>query len=190
MLMRSFAGGVVFSGDKVLLFKNERNEWMLPRGKMHDGEISSEAAVRRIMEESGIATEIIYTAGQTNYEFSSTTHKKPFCNKTTWYIMKSLDEENKIMKIRRKNSSRFMDFVKVDEAMNLINSGNDRSLVSLSYRKYRELEQNKECNLNKKCNLDKKCDLAKSRDLNKEYDLDKECDLSKEYDLNKEYALN
>jgi len=50
---------------------------MLPRGKMHDGEISSEAAVRRIMEESGIATEIIYTAGQTNYEFSSTTHKKP-----------------------------------------------------------------------------------------------------------------
>jgi len=53
MLMRSFAGGVVFSGDKVLLFKNERNEWMLPRGKMHDGEISSEAAVRRIMEESG-----------------------------------------------------------------------------------------------------------------------------------------
>jgi len=41
--------------------------------------------------------------------------------------MKSLDEENKIMKIRRKNSSRFMDFVKVDEAMNLINSGHDRS---------------------------------------------------------------
>jgi len=39
MLMRSFAG------------KNERNEWI---------------AVRRIMEESGIATEIIYTAGQTN----------------------------------------------------------------------------------------------------------------------------
>jgi 8-oxo-dGTP pyrophosphatase MutT (NUDIX family) len=140
MLMRSFAGGVVFSGDKVLLLKNERNEWVLPRGVMHDGELSSEAAVRRIREESGIATEIVFTAGQTSYEFSSTTHKKPFCNKTTWYIMKSLNGENKM----KNNSSRFMDFVRIDEAMNLINSGHDKSLVSLSYKKYRELEQNKE----------------------------------------------
>lgn len=140
MLMRSFAGGVVFSGDKVLLLKNERDEWVLPRGVMHDGELSSEAAVRRIREESGIATEIVFTAGQTSYEFSSTTHKKPFCNKTTWYIMKSLNGENKM----KNNSSRFMDFVRIDEAMNLINSGHDKSLVSLSYKKYRELEQNKE----------------------------------------------
>ncbi|GAE89448.1 NUDIX hydrolase [Acetivibrio straminisolvens] len=138
--MRSFAGGVVFSGDKVLLLKNERDEWVLPRGVMHDGELSSEAAVRRIREESGIATEIVFTAGQTSYEFSSTTHKKPFCNKTTWYIMKSLNGENKM----KNNSSRFMDFVRIDEAMNLINSGHDKSLVSLSYKKYRELEQNKE----------------------------------------------
>ncbi|HOM02881.1 MAG TPA: NUDIX hydrolase [Acetivibrio sp.] len=140
MLMRNFAGGVVFSGDKVLLLKNEKDEWVLPRGIMHDGELSSEAAVRKIREESGIATEIVFTAGQTNYEFSSTTHKKPFCNKTTWYIMKSLNEENKI----KKGSSRFMDFVRVDEAMNLINSGHDKSLVSLSYKKYREFEKNKE----------------------------------------------
>ncbi|HHV28392.1 NUDIX domain-containing protein [Acetivibrio mesophilus] len=140
MLMRSFAGGVVFSGDKVLLLKNERDEWVLPREVMHDGELSSEVALRKIREESGILPEIVFTAGQTNYEFSSTTCKKPFCNKTTWYIMESLNEENKIEKSR----TGFMSFVKIDEAMNLINSGYDKSLVSLAYKKYREMVQNKE----------------------------------------------
>lgn len=139
MLMRNFAGGVVFSGDKVLLLKNEKDEWVLPRKIMRDGELSSEVAVKKIREESGVLAEIVFTAGQTNYEFSSITRKKPFCDKTTWYIMESLDEENKMG-----NKPRFMDFVKVDEAMNLIDSSYDRSLVSLSFRKYRELVRDKE----------------------------------------------
>ena len=92
MLVRNYVGGVVFSGDSVLLLKNEQGEWRLPRKAIRKGENPNEVAVKKIEEGLGIATEIAYTAGQTNYEFSSLTRQKPFWNKTTWYVMKPLNE--------------------------------------------------------------------------------------------------
>lgn len=137
MLVRNYVGGVVFSEDKVLLLKNERDEWVLPRQVMLEGEIPNEVAVKRIEEGSGIAAEIVCTAGQTNYEFSCVTRQKPFCNKTTWYIMKSLNKnENKV--IRKDDESEHSSFVKVDKAMDIITSSQDKSLVNLSFRKYRQ----------------------------------------------------
>lgn len=138
MLVRKFVGGVVFSGDKVLLLKNEKNEWVLPREMMHDGELSNEVAVKKIEEESGVLAEIVSTAGQTNYEFASVTRQKPFCNKTTWYIMKSLKENENIIGSEKPGC---VSFIKVDEAMNIIGPSQDKSLVNLSFKKYRELVQ-------------------------------------------------
>lgn len=140
MLVRKFAGGVVFSGDKVLLIKNEQEEWALPRELMHDGELSNEVALKKIRNDSGIMVEIVSAAGQTNYEYYPVTRQKPFCNKTTWYIMKSLDEnknENETSK------SKFGNFFKVDEAMNMIGYKQDKSLVNLSFKKYKELFEEK-----------------------------------------------
>jgi len=137
MLVRSYVGGVVFSGDKVLLLRNEKDEWVLPRTVMQDGEIPNEVAVKKIGEGSGIAAEIVCTAGQTNYEFSSVTRQKPFCNKTTWYIMKSLNEN--LNEVRKKdNKPERICFFKVDKAMDIISSNQDKSLVNLSFKKYRE----------------------------------------------------
>jgi len=136
MLVRNYVGGVVFSGDKVLLLKNEKDEWVLPRKAMQDGEIPNVVAVKKIEEGSGIAAQIVCAAGQTNYEFSCVTRQKPFCNKTTWYIMKSLNENE----IRKKDDKqeRFS-FFKIDKAMDIISSNQDKSLVNLSFRKYKEL---------------------------------------------------
>ena len=54
MIVRHCAGGVVFYANKVLLIKNDKNEWTLPKGKIYDGELSHNSAMLRVKEETGI----------------------------------------------------------------------------------------------------------------------------------------
>lgn len=121
MIVRNYAGGVVFSGDRVLLSKNEKDKWMLPKSKISNGELSNEV-VKRKMKESGVLAEFVSTAGYTNYEYFSNPHQKPFCNKITWYIMKA----------QKQNEN----FFKIDEAMKLIEESQEKSLINLSFKKY------------------------------------------------------
>ena len=136
MLVRNCAGGVVFSGEKVLLLKNEKGEWVFPKGVIRPGDLSNEVAVRRVREEAGVTAEIISTAGNTSYEFFSVTRQKPVCNKITWYIMKSPSEDYKISE-----EDKFLDggFFKIDDALGLITYSQDKSLLHLSYLRYKEL---------------------------------------------------
>lgn len=144
MLVRNFAGGVVFSGDKVLLVKNEKDEWVLPRKLIHNGELSNEVALKKIRDESGVGVQIISSSGDTNYEYYPATRQKTFCNKTTWYIMKSLNENKPLNENENRQeacSSKFADFFNVDEAMNIIRQNQDKSLINLSFKKYKEYIQ-------------------------------------------------
>lgn len=136
MLVRNCAGGVVFYEDKVFLLKNEKGEWVLPKGSIKNGDLPQEVAVKKVKEEAGISAEVISTAGNTNYEFFSVTRQKPVCNKITWYLMKSPNENYKI-----NEEKNFVDggFFPIDEAIEKVTYSQDKSLVSLSYKKYKEL---------------------------------------------------
>lgn len=137
MLVRSFTGGIVFAGNKVLLRKCE-DGWVLPREQLHNGELPNEVALKKISQESGIQVEIISNAGQISYECASfpMTRQTPFLNKVTWYIMKSRND-----KIAEENIKKDSAFVNIDEAMNLMKYNHDKSLVNLSFMKYKEMEQ-------------------------------------------------
>jgi 8-oxo-dGTP pyrophosphatase MutT (NUDIX family) len=135
MLVRNCAGGVVFSGEKVFLLKNEKNEWVLPKGIIRNGDFPDEVARKRVKEETGIDAEIISTAGNTNYEFFSVTRQRPVCNKITWYIMKSLNDN---FEINKEESFSDGGYFPIDEAISRITYSQDRSLINLSYKKYRE----------------------------------------------------
>ncbi|HEX3029137.1 MAG TPA: NUDIX hydrolase [Clostridia bacterium] len=136
MLVRNCAGGVVFSGEKVLLLKNEKGEWVLPKGVIKNGDLSNEVALKRVHEEAGVAAEIVSSAGRTNYEFFSVTRQRPVCNKITWYIMKSHNEE---YKINDKESFTDGGYFHINDAINLITYSQDKSLLNLSYKKILEL---------------------------------------------------
>lgn len=136
MLMRNCAGGVVFNDDKVFLLKNEKGEWVLPKGVIRNGNLATEVALRRVKEETGIDAEIISTAGETCYEFFSISRQCPVCNQITWYIMRALDDKYRVNK-----EEGFTDggYFPVDEAIRKITYSQDKSLVGLSYKKYKDL---------------------------------------------------
>ena len=135
MLVRNCAGGIVFCGSKVFLLKNEKGEWVFPKGVIRSGELPNDVAVIRVKEEADIASEIISTAGHTNYEFFSVTRQKPVCNKITWYIMKS---NNLYYKVNEQE--KFMDagYYEVEEAMRMVTYSQDKALLNLSYRMYKD----------------------------------------------------
>lgn len=138
MLFRSCAGGVVFFEDKVLILQNEKNEWVLPKGAIRNGYLSRDVALSRVIEETGIKPEIISTIGETCYEFYSISRQKPVCNEITWYLMTASDDQCKLSK---ELGFKDVGFFPVDEALDKITYSQDRSLVSLSYKKYKELSK-------------------------------------------------
>ena len=136
MLVRNCAGGVVFHEDKVLILKNEKHEWVLPKGVIRSNNLPEDVAVERVAYEAGTKARIVSPAGRTNYEFYSISRMRPVCNKITWFIMEADDD-----KVVPNAAQNFGDggFFDIDEAMEMVTYSQDKSLLMLSYEKYKEL---------------------------------------------------
>lgn len=134
MLTRICAGGVVFQNDQVFILKNDKNEWVLPKGVVRNKEIARDVALRRVKHEGGIEAEIVSPAGETNYEFYSQSRKMPVCNKVDWFIMEAMNDSYAI-----NIGEGFQEggFYNLDEALEKITYSQDRSLVRLAHRKYK-----------------------------------------------------
>lgn len=140
MIVRNCAGGVVFYANQVFILQNEKGEWVLPKGKIRDDELAADTATSRVEIEAGLDAEILSTAGETCYEFFSVSRQQPICNQIIWYIMNALSKKFEINKVEG-----FLDggFFPIEEALEKISYSQDRSLVSLSYRKYKEMMKDK-----------------------------------------------
>jgi len=139
MIVRNCAGGVVFKDNKVFIMKNDKDEWILPKGKIRDEEIPPETAKARVEHEAGIINpKIVSAAGETAYEFYSYTRNKPVCNKITWFIMEA-DEEG--FSVNHEEGFKEGGFYPIEEALKMITYSQDRSLVSLAYKRYQEFKE-------------------------------------------------
>lgn len=136
MIVRHCAGGVVFYANKVLIVKNDRDEWTLPKGKIHDGELAQESAIHRVKEETGIEAATLEVAGDTMYEFFSRSRQQEVCNAIMWYIMESYNTEY-ILKDEFSEGG----FYRVIDALEMLTHKKEKSLVDLSYKKYKELKK-------------------------------------------------
>jgi len=138
MLFRNCAGGVVFHGNKVFILKNEKNEWVLPKGRIRNGYHAAETAIKRVKDEANIEAKILSAAGETNYEFYSFSRQRPVTNEITWYIMQSEDENYKVNK-----NEGFMDggYFTIKEAIEKVTHNQEKALVSLSYKKFVKLKE-------------------------------------------------
>ena len=140
MLYRNCAGGVVFYANQVFVFKNEKSEWVLPKGIIRNGELPWDIALKRVKVEAGINAEIVSSAGGTSYEFFSISRKQPVCNEISWYIMSSPSKE---FVINKELGFTEGGFYPVEKALSMITYSQDRSLVSLSYKKFKDLMKEK-----------------------------------------------
>ena len=137
MIVRNCAGGVVFWGDQVFLLKNDKGEWVLPKGVIREKRMPAEVALERVKTEAGVSWQIVSTAGDTNYEFYSLTRRQPVCNRIHWYVMRA---ENDKYRIAFELGFTDGDFFPIEQAMETITYSQDRSLVSVAYQKYKELD--------------------------------------------------
>lgn len=138
MLIRNCAGGVVFHKGKVLLLKNEKEEWVFPKGVIRSDQLAHEVAVSRVEFEAGVKADIVEPAGQTSYEFYSISRKRPVCNRITWYLMTSEDEQ---ALANLKEGFSEGGFFPYDEALEKITYSQDKSLLAFSHKRLIEQKQ-------------------------------------------------
>jgi ADP-ribose pyrophosphatase YjhB (NUDIX family) len=138
MIVRHCAGGVVFYGNKVLLLRNDKGEWILPKGKISENELATQTAINKVKEEASVNANILGTAGETVYEFFSRSRQSKVCNAIIWYVMESKDTEYEINKEKG-----FLDggFFKIKDALNILTHSNDKSIVEISFQRYKNLKK-------------------------------------------------
>lgn len=138
MIVRRCSGGVVFYANKVLLVKNDKGEWTLPKGKIVGEGLPHESAVQRVKLETGVDPKILDIAGDTIYEFFSRSRNQRVCNAIMWYVMESDSIETDI-------SKEFLEggFYKVSDALEMLTHSKEKSLVDVSYKKYKNYKKEK-----------------------------------------------
>ena len=137
MIFRNCAGGVVFYNDRVFILKNEKNEWVLPKGKIRNDLIPSETAISRVKYETGLDARIVSTGGETCYEFYSITRNQSVYNKVTWYVMEAENEE---FKVNHEEGFQEGNFYDIEKALEMITHNQDKSLVNAAYKRYLEFK--------------------------------------------------
>jgi len=136
MIIRNCAGGVVFKDSKVFILKNDKNEWVLPKGKIRDKQLPPETAIYRVEYETGIINpKIVSSAGQTAYEFYSFTRSESVCNKIIWYIMESNSED---FDINNEEGFKEGGFYPIEIAIDKITYSQDKSILMMAWQQFTE----------------------------------------------------
>ncbi|MGI6173788.1 MAG: NUDIX domain-containing protein [Christensenellales bacterium] len=136
MIFRKCAGGVVFWEEKVFLLKNDKEEWVLPKGAIREKQDARQVALDRVFREAGLKPEILADAGETDYEFYSVTRRQPVRNSIAWFVMRAEDGS---YRIAFEQGFRDGDYYPIEQALELVTYTQDKHLVRAAYEKYLEV---------------------------------------------------
>ncbi len=82
------SGGIIFNEKNEILFIFRRGSWDLPKGKMDKGETKKQAAIREVIEETGIeGVSINHKIGKTHHMYRFNGRRA--IKKSHWYVMKT-----------------------------------------------------------------------------------------------------
>ncbi|NND09302.1 MAG: NUDIX domain-containing protein [Saprospiraceae bacterium] len=88
------AGGVIYNRQRQILMIDRLQRWDLPKGKLEKGEKKRDAALREVLEETGLQCSIIRKVGTSFHTYR--TRKGRILKKTYWYEMQYLSGEIKL----------------------------------------------------------------------------------------------
>lgn len=83
------SGGVVVFGNTILLLKKYNGDWVLPKGRLEKGESIKSAALREVLEESGVKGQILEYLGEVNYKYNNLRKNEIVYKTVHWYLMKT-----------------------------------------------------------------------------------------------------
>lgn len=126
MIEEVSSGGVVIFGNTILLLKKFNGDWVLPKGRVEKGEKIKDAALREVLEESGVKAEICEYIGEANYKYRNLKAKKMVSKTVHWYLMKASN-----MDCTPQKREGFIDalFVHIDKARDLVRYEDERDMI-------------------------------------------------------------
>ncbi len=132
------AGGVVYLGNSILMLKKLNGDWVLPKGKIEQGEKSEETAVREVREEAGIKAKRIKPIGETSYRFKNYWSNNHVIEKSVvWYLMEALGSSPHPQK-----EEGFVDakFIHKDNVLSLAKYDDERDILSKALEMIHHIE--------------------------------------------------
>lgn len=120
------SGGVVVFRNTVLLLKKFNGDWVLPKGRVEEGESLLETALREVKEETDVDGRIIYYIDKINYRYRNIRDGAIVSKSVHWYYMKTSS-----MKCRPLKSEGFVlaRFVHRDKALKVLRYRNEKRII-------------------------------------------------------------
>lgn len=131
------AGGVVLFGNAILLLRKYNGDWVLPKGKVEKNEEKDEAALREVLEESGVKGEIIKYLGEIHYTFKENWDENKTVHKTVfWYLMKA-----KTMNTIPQREEGFVDakFIHINRVVDLAKYDDEKEIIKVALGEIKKL---------------------------------------------------
>lgn len=124
------SGGVVVFGNAILLLKKYNGDWVLPKGKVEVGEDKSEAALREVLEETGIKAEILKYLGEIHYTYKENWDENKRIHKTVfWFLMDCKD-----MDTQPQREEGFVEakFIHIDRVLDIAKYDDEKEIIKVA----------------------------------------------------------
>jgi 8-oxo-dGTP pyrophosphatase MutT (NUDIX family) len=120
------SGGVVVFGNTILLLKKYNGDWVLPKGRLEKGESIKSAALREVLEESGVKGQVLDYIGEVNYKYKNLRKDEIVYKTVHWYLMKTSS-----MDCVPQKKEGFVDarFVHMDKATQILKYKDEQRIV-------------------------------------------------------------
>lgn len=130
------AGGVVVFGNAILMLKKYNGDWVLPKGKIEEGEDRETAAIREVKEESGIKGQIVKYLGEIHYTYRENWDENKVVHKTVfWYLMNT---KNMCTVAQKEEGFISAEFIHAKKAIDIAKYDDEREIIKVVSR---ELEK-------------------------------------------------
>ena len=135
------AGGIVFNGGKVLVLRNLKGVWVFPKGHVELGESHEQAALREVLEESGLHALIVGRGGISSFHFYSYMDKAVHRKIVYWFEMETADTQVIVNRELRMGA-----FFVIAEAVRMLSFPNDvTNLKTILERRANDVCNSSEC---------------------------------------------
>ena len=123
------AGGVIIKGREVLVLRKFRGDWVLPKGRIEEGETLEQTALREVNEESGLACRVGDYIGFVRYNYSKPNGVE--VHKTVHYY--TMTAEGGTMKPQREEGFCDWAFMPWRKAVKLLRHDSERNMVRQAF---------------------------------------------------------